>query len=335
MSVDAASALCCCDVAPPVCCFPDASKPLEVNFTIRSSVFAGTTEVARTLVSGQIATTMLRSGSSSSFVMRSSGGTAALRYETFTRVSKAANWGDSCPGFPNYYVCPPCNEFVECQSFEWVYSGGLVTNSLEIRCIDPCNPLAGTRKAFGIFFAPQENQFIGTVTERFGNNEPEQVAFCGPPSTTQYPLSILGLGVTVVPTIYGREGCLGSSTFQNGYIGGHLTGIPSEWDGICAANPTYSTELNCAQWQTNPNYALPSRMGYSVSSCPILRCNPYNANAVSRGSPVECLLFDCNGQVISYAVSGCDTIFPGSNQGTACETNVRAELALSASVVYG
>ena len=62
MSVDAACTACCCDVPPPVCCFPDASKPLEFNFSYRWSVYAGTTEVSMTLISGQVSTTMTRYG---------------------------------------------------------------------------------------------------------------------------------------------------------------------------------------------------------------------------------------------------------------------------------
>jgi hypothetical protein len=50
---------------------------------------------------------------------------------------------------------------------------------------------------------------------------------------------------------------------------------------------------------------------------------------------MECILFDCFGNVISYAVSGCDTIFPGNGQGTGCEISVRGEVSLSASIVYG
>jgi hypothetical protein len=337
MSVDAACTACCCTVAPPVCCFPDISKPLEVNFVQRSSVFAGTTEVIRTLVSAQIATTMLRSGDATSgYVMKSSGGTAALRYQTFARVAKASSNGISCPGFQNDYICPPCNSFVECQSFDWIFSGGLASDSLSIRCQDPCNPFSPTRRTFGIFFDPQSGQFIGTATTRSGNTEPDQVAFCGPPLVDAQPLDLLGLGQLVLPTIWGREGCLASSTFSSGHVPGTLVPDPSDgWSGPCAPNPTYSALIDCDQWRTNPSYLIPERMSYTASGCSVLRCNPFNGNASNSGSPLECILFDCNGNVVSYSVSGCDTIYPGNGQGTACEISVRGEVSLSASVVYG
>jgi hypothetical protein len=334
MSVDAACTACCCTVAPPVCCYPDASKPLEVNFVQRMSVFAGTTEVIRYLISAQITTTMLRSGSAASgYVMRSSGGTAALRYETFAKVAKASNNGSSCPGFPNDYICPPCNAFVDCQSFEWVYNGALATNGLAIRCLDPCNPFNGTRRTFGIFFEFQAGQMIGTATTRTGNNEPDVVAFCGPPFVDAQPLDVYDLGLQF-PTIWGREGCLGSSTFSSGHVPGTVD-PPDGWNGPCAPNPTYSASINCAQWASNPAYLIPPRMSYTASGCPVLRCNPYNANQVTSGSPLECILFDCFGNVVSYSVSGCDTIYPGNGQGTACEISVRGEVSLSTSVTYG
>ena len=337
MSVDAACTACCCDVPPPVCCFPDLSKPFELNYVSRTSVYAGTTEVIRTLVSAQIITTLVRSGSAAAgYVMQSSGGTAALRYETFAKASKASYNGDSCPGFPNNYQCPPCNEFVDCQSFEWVYSGGLPTNSLAIRCVDPCNQFTGTRKTFGVFFSISQGQIIGTGTTRTGNNEPDVVAFCGPPFVDSQPTDALSGFGNGLPTIWGREGCLGSSTFSGGHIVGDPTGIPSDgWNGPCSPNATYSAAINCSQWRTNTAYVIPSRMGYTVSGCPVLRCNPFNSNAVNAGSPMECILFDCFGNVISYSVSGCDTIFPGNGQGTGCEISLRGEVSLSASIVYG
>lgn len=336
MSVDAACAVCCCPVAPPVCCFPDASKTLEYNWSMRSSVFAGTVEVSRTLISGQVSTTMIRWGTSAAgFSMQSSGGSAALRYETFSKVSKIPFSSQSCPGFPNEYVCPSCNDFVECQSFEWTYSGSLANAAMQITCVDPCSPFGGARKTFVLSFnPPQSGQFVGNALERTGNNEPTQVAVCGAPASNQYPLDLLSLGIQIAPTVYGREGCLASSTFQNGFIAGHPVGIPLEFDGPCSANPTYSASLDCGQWQANPAYSIPARMGYLVSSCPVLRCNPYSGDASARGSPVECILFDCNGNVINYAVSGCDSIYPGNGQGTGCEISVRAELSLSASVTY-
>lgn len=334
MSVDAACTACCCTVAPPVCCFPDASKPLEVNFSHRWSVYAGTTEVAMFLVSGQISTTMTRYGVAippfTSFEMRSTGGSFFFRREMFSKVAKYPQTGDSCPGFPNNYYCPAPNDFVHCQSDLFTYNGGLPNDALVIRCVDPCNPYGGTRKTFVLDGFDFPNSIVGNFIRQSGNNEPNSP--CGPPvsdSGTATFAEALGSNA-VMPRVVGREGCLGSSTFQNGFVSGEFSGAPGEFDGPCSPNAAYSATIDCAQWPTNPAYVIPSRMGYSVVSCPVLRCNPYGT-----GYPPECLLFDCFGNVINYVVHGCDTIYPGNNQGTSGEISVRAEGTMSVSVVYG
>lgn len=334
MSVDAACTACCCDVPPPVCCFPDASKPLELNFSFRWSVYAGTTEVSMTLLSGQVSTTMTRYGvgipPNNSFEMRSTGGSLSLRYETFSKVAKYPQPGDSCPGFPNNYYCPAPNDFVHCQSYLFTYNGGLPNDSVTIRCVDPCDPFQGTRKTFILDGYSLPDSIVGNYIEQFGNNEPNSP--CGTPLSNSGTVTLLGAlgGNQFMPRVIGREGCLGSSTFQNGFVGQDSIGSPNEFDGPCAPNPAYSATIDCQQWRTNPSYVIPSRMGYSVVSCPVLRCNPYGG-----GNPPECLLFDCFGNVINYVVHGCDTIYPGNNQGTSGEISVRAEGTMSVSVVYG
>lgn len=333
MSVDAACTACCCSVAPSTCCFPDTSKSLELSYSWRNSVFAGGTEVKRLLHSGVISATMTRFGNAlTGYEMRSTAGSAQFRTEYFAKISKGVYWGTSCAGFPNEYYCPPCNQFVDCEYRDWVYSGPLASNDLKISCIDPCAAFNAIRKTFVLAFAPTVNQYVGTFTERLGNNEPVGGYQCifFPQTTTQSSLDISAAG-HITPTVWGKEGCLDSSTFS----GAHVPSLAqselfTEFDGLCAPNAEFSAFADCNQWFTNPAYRFPARMGFTVSSCPVLRCNPYGT-----GFPTECVLLDCNGQVISSSISGCDS-FPENytGAGTGCEISVRAEVALSVSVVY-
>lgn len=336
MSVDAACTACCCDVAPPICCFPDTSRPIEINYSIRTSVYAGGVEVKRELSSGSITTTMVRSSIGfGQYEMRSSGGTAQLRTEVWFKVSKVPYFGTSCAGFPNEYLCPTCNDFVDCEYREWVYSGALFNSDVLIRCVDPCGVFTGSRKTFEWSFSPTPNQYVGTFIERIGNNEPSQVANCGPQTQTQTQADIFSSIGHVIPLVYGREGCLNSSTF----VGGHATGIVipfTEFDGPCAPNASFDAVIDCGQWSTNPAYTIPARMFFTVASCPRLLCNPYDPRVGYGGFAQECLLLDCSGQVISYTVNGCDS-FPGqfTGFGTGCEISVYAEHSISVSINYG
>jgi hypothetical protein len=337
MSVDAACTACCCTVAPSICCFPDASKPLEVNFSWRYSIFAGTTEVGHYLLSGQVTTMMQRYPvgipPNNTFEMRSVGGTLSLRYELSSKVAKQPVQGSSCPGFPNDYYCPASNEFVHCESNLITYSGSLPNNSVSITCGDPCpqpDPLFGRRTYFLSGYIQDGNNLLCNFTQQTGNNEPSSP--CGPPGSTNSTITFAdAFNNQVFPFVrmIGKEGCLDSSTFQAGHVQPALVG-PPEFDGPCSPNATYSAEVDCNQWRTNPSYTIPPKMGFFVSSCPVLRCNPYGG-----GLPTYCILFDCFGNVISYSVSGCDTIYPGNNEGTAAEISVFAELSMSNSVTYG
>ena len=331
MSVDAACTACCCGGSVS-CCFPDASKPIEINYVTRKSTFAGATEVERYLVSVSITTTMIRNsipGLPFATFMQSSGGTLLARVESVALEGRSPVPGVICPGQPNPYECPPCNSFVNCNSYDWVYSGPLPNGSVVINCIDlcPAPPSAVVQRPAYVLAVSIGSNVLGTLTERNGNNE--TFSHCGPETITSTPNVALlnGFGFSVT----GESACLDSSTFSNGYAtGGEVLG----GNGVpCPPHPCYDPTfaLNTICLNGNP---IPACMGYSVSTCPELRCNPFGGGIA--GNAYECFGVDCFGNGISFGWQGCDS-FPGQtvNEGTACEISVRNEATKSCSVIYG
>ena len=304
MSVDAAAAVCCCNVSAE-CCFPIAqcnvsislNEHYEITFdgvVLRSEdrVFTLQTTMVRKLV--------LQDDFTFRIGMSSEGGSASSNQQVYTTYFETPIAGVNCVGFPNEFYCPPCKTPLPCSRAEDVFSGNIPNGSV----VTLCQPFfcGGT-----LVPPPMELRLVipaGVVT----------ISQLGLAGSVCEGDTINGVGQGISQVVYGKAGCFSLTSFDVAHWNFHsiINNYTCSISGFSVPFTECGSPFLC-NYLSAPNQswcAFPSFEDYTANSCNIDAC--FN--------PFTCYIFDCNSQVTFQSECGCDGVLDASGFSIGSET---------------